>query len=247
MSRVGIRRRRRGFGLFSLLALLALSLSFTGAAQEMEDGRPHAGLVVVGEEGGVSTYCVVFDAEELSGRELLRRAGLSVTTSAGSTGSAVCALGDQGCPASDCFCACKGAPCAYWSYFHREADGSWAYSGVGVDAWTLRDGDVDAWVWGDGSVRPPEITFVEICGDADAPPASTLRAEGVASPLPTPTTEATTQVFLPGVGGAPRTSQPHSGWLPPAVQHFLDGYGSFVLLLLALLALALLRRGKREE
>ena len=128
-----------------------------------QEPGPQAGLVIVTSADELLTRCVELESEELSGLELLQRAEIPALFSAGNGSQAVCSLLDVGCPASDCFCECQGAPCNYWNYYHRAADGSWAYSAVGAGGWTLRAGDVDAWVWGNGSRTPPTLAFAEIC------------------------------------------------------------------------------------
>jgi hypothetical protein len=121
--------------------------------------------VVVGEGGTIATACVELVEESISGAELLQRSGLGVVLGAyGGLGYGVCAIGDVGCfGGEDCFCQCRSAPCAYWVYSHRQADGSWAVSGVGASAWEVQGGDVDGWVWGNGSTAPPPLSFQQVC------------------------------------------------------------------------------------
>ena len=148
----------------SVLSLILVAVLITPAQAQQED--PHrAGLVVVHGDGSVINTCVAFSEESVSGAELLRRSGLGVTLGAyGGLGYGVCAIGGEGCPAGrDCFCECRGSPCAYWVYSHLNSDGSWAISGVGASGWEVRDGDVDGWVWGDGSAAPPAVAFEQIC------------------------------------------------------------------------------------
>jgi hypothetical protein len=151
---------------------------------------PHrAGLVVVHGDGSVASACVTFSEESITGAELLRRSGVQVTLGDyGGLGYGVCAIGDEGCPAGrDCFCQCRGRPCAYWVYSHRQPDGSWAASGLGASTWQVRDGDVDGWVWGDGSAAPPIVAFEQVC------PGGAGRAAGataVPEPLPATVTPA---------------------------------------------------------
>lgn len=121
------------------------------AGQELR----HAGLVVVFPDGRTETRCIAFAEEEISGVELLRRSGLPVVFSGfGGLGSGVCRIDDVGCSdPDDCFCQCRGADCAYWSYFALR-DGEWDFQNVGPSQRRLRDGDVDGWVWGSGRTAP---------------------------------------------------------------------------------------------
>jgi hypothetical protein len=173
------------------LALLLVLLPQSVLAQE--GGPNRAGLIVVHGDGRVLTRCVTFTEERISGVALLQRAGLAVDANTGPMGSAVCTINREGCPANDCFCQCKGTPCTYWNYFHRNADGSWAYSGMGAATWTVGNGDIDGWVWGDGSTPPPDLAFDVICDMEAAPSVDALASAPAATiipsetPIPTPT------------------------------------------------------------
>ncbi len=146
--------------------LLLLWLFWPGTVWAQADGR--AGLVVVGEDGAVTTTCVSFPETEISGYELLSRSGLAVTSSVSGAGTAVCAIEGVGCPADDCFCACQGGDCAYWSYWLADG-GEWQYARAGAGQVPVINGDVQGWTWGAGSVTsaipPPLLAFDEICAD----------------------------------------------------------------------------------
>lgn len=170
------------------LPLLFLALLVTTPALAQEGGN-RAGLVVVHADGRVVTRCVVFDELTLSGVTLLQRSDLAFTTSVGPLGATVCSLNGEGCPASDCFCQCKQAPCAYWNYYHRNADGSWAYATIGAAMRQLGNGDVDAWMWGDGSTVPPQVSFEAICApDEPVDPVSETVPPTIASTVTVPPT-----------------------------------------------------------
>jgi hypothetical protein len=171
-----------------VLGVILVSMLTTPAQAQQPD--PHrAGLVVVHGDGSTISTCVTFSEESISGAELLLRSGMGVTLGAyGGLGYGVCAIGGEGCPAGqDCFCECRGSPCAYWVYSHQSSGGSWAISGVGASGWQVRDGDVDGWVWGDGSAAPPAVAFEEICPSQGAGP-----AEHTAAALPSPNAASTT-------------------------------------------------------
>lgn len=211
----------------SLLLTLALLmfLCLPCAASAQAPTPQQAGLIIVGEKGAVATYCITFTEPALTGLVLLERAGVALTVHTGG-GAAICGIGELGCPATDCFCQCKAAPCRYWSYFHREADGTWRYSARGADSWPIANGDVDAWVWGDGATAPPALSLAEIC--APAPTATPPLAE---TPLPPETPAASPQP----------TATP-----APAGAEAFTGYGLFAALLLILLGTILVRRARRR-
>ena len=171
---------------------LILVAVLTTLAQAQQPDPHRAGLVVVHGDGSITSTCITFSEESISGAELLQRSGLSVTLGEyGGLGYGVCAIGDEGCPAGrDCFCKCRGSPCAYWVYSHQSSDGSWAISGVGASGWQAHDGDVDGWVWGDGSAAPPAVAFEEICPSQGTEPAehttAALSSPSAASATPAP-------------------------------------------------------------
>ena len=142
-----------------------------------------AALVIRHAEGDVQTACVTFEEPQISGLNLLSRADLDLVINVQSGGALVCKIKETGCPASDCWCQCKGGgDCIYWSYWHMLEDG-WTYSQGGAAVYMIEDGSVDGWSWGPGSITeavpPPDITFDEVClAEATNTPTAT------SSPLP---------------------------------------------------------------
>lgn len=199
-SQSDIFKRDKSRLLLLLLALLLAWLPPSVLAQE--GGANRAGLIVVHGDGRVLTRCVTFTEDSISGVALLQRSGLAVDANTGPMGSAVCTINSEGCPANDCFCQCKSNPCTYWNYFHRNVDGSWAYSGMGAATWTVSHGDIDGWVWGDGSAPPPALAFDAICGTESAPPASSPDVPAATpllpeTPIPTPTAQPVSSTLAP--------------------------------------------------
>lgn len=181
-SQAGVLHLEKWGLLLLLLALLLALLPQPVLAQE--GGQNRAGLIVVHGDGRVLTRCVTFNEERISGVALLQHSGLAVDANPGPMGSAVCTINREGCPANDCFCQCKNNPCTYWNYFHRNADGSWAYSGMGAATWTVGNGDIDGWVWGDGSAPPPALAFDTICDARTVPSEASFNSAPTTTPLP---------------------------------------------------------------
>jgi len=227
----------------SLFLALLVVPTFIRPVDTNQPDPNRAGLVIVHGDGAVTQMCVEFSEDSINGAELLQRAGSELVIGAyGGLGYGICSIDGEGCEAGkDCFCQCRGSPCAYWVYSHLQPDGSWAVSGVGASAWTLHAGDVDGWVWGDGSTAPPQVSFGDICpvttegGAADD--ASTPAAIITSAPLPTPAASDPTGVLDADDGlapDAPTTAQPRGQvW----------SYGVFVVILVALgIGLILARR-----
>lgn len=201
------------------IAVLGVSLTvhllFTGAMMSLPRVRAQspnrAGLVVAHSDGTVRTHCVEFSEPEITGDELLTRAGLSIVVDPyPGTGVAVCAIAGEGCPASDCFCQCKGSPCIYWAYY-RMVDNQWVYSGMGASTSPARDGDVQGWAWGEGGTGggavPPLKPFDEICIPPSPTPSNTPLPTETSTPLP-PTATRTATPVTPTATRRPPTDTP---------------------------------------
>jgi energy-coupling factor transport system substrate-specific component len=173
-----------------LVVLAALAVLFALAASSAyADTIPpnRAGVVARFGDGSVRTACVDLGTEDqITGEELLRRAGLAPVMEYSSLGGIVCSIDGQGCgyPQQACWCQCKGDPCIYWQYYHL-VDGVWTYATIGASSHMVQAGDVDGWSWGAGEeeegLRPPLISLETICR---APVADGLAAEPAATQAP---------------------------------------------------------------
>ncbi len=216
-----VRRRCGRLGVLVLWGLVILLVgAFVGTGETAGQELHHAGLVVTFPDGQTERRCVEFTEEEISGAELLRRSGLAVVFSDfGGLGTGVCRIGDTGCSdPGDCFCQCRGADCAYWSYFTLQ-DGEWRFQNVGASQRRVRDGDVDGWVWGSGRTPPEQVTFGELCPLAVAtlPPPPPSPTEAAAPPGGSPNAGSGVGTATPADSGSPVTplGRPEST-APPA-------------------------------
>jgi hypothetical protein len=148
-------------------------------------GPNQAGLVVRLGDGEVLTRCVEFEEAEISGHDLLLRAGLQVVSrQEPGNGSTICAIEEVGCPATNCFCQCNGSTCTYWSYWSLVGD-QWSYAQLGVDSQMVQPGAVEGWSWGEKE-EPPVMSFEEICAPETVPPEPTATATVVPTSTPAP-------------------------------------------------------------
>lgn len=187
------------------------------------------------------TRCVAFVEDQITGFQLIQRAGIEYQAQAfGSMGNAICQLDyePQNVPSS-----CFGSG-AYWQYFHRTSSG-WAQSSTGASSMVLHDGDMDGWRYGAGSGQAPaNLTFSSVCAPttppaasattlptrtpaavrlASAPPSRAVSVAPVAPPTPTatpslvamaPTVSPSPKVALAATGPArPPPSTPIGTWL----------------------------------
>ena len=151
----------------------------------------------------MTTYCVAFTGDGISGDEALRRAGRTFGQGGGGSGRTVCSIDQVGCfnvnpnDFNTCFCQCTTSDCTYWAFFTRAYGRPWAYSGLAFNLIRAKDGDVHGWKWGKGSPSsapaPREVTFEQVCGHAPqggpSPPTATA-APATAAPVtiaPNPT------------------------------------------------------------
>lgn len=154
--------------------LLLPILLLTAACLPVSGPSSQRAVVVVALPERTSATCVTFTEPELTGVQLLERAGLNLGLDAGNAaGVLVCAIEGTGCdfPSEKCFCQCSGGgSCAYWAYFNQTADGEWTYAPLGASGRRVHDGDVDLWAWLDSrgvgefdADALPVVSFNEIC------------------------------------------------------------------------------------
>jgi hypothetical protein len=153
--------------LASAIMILSIQLSLMQTASA-DDGNQAAVIVLFGPDL-VETACVSFSEPQISGLDLLSRAGIDLEAKYEGMGASVCRIKETGCPPDDCFCQCGGSECTYWSYWHYRDD-NWQYAHLGASSYQVTHGDVDGWSWGPGSVtsalEPPSIPFEQICTDS---------------------------------------------------------------------------------
>ncbi len=200
-----------------VVACIAILVSLAAPSRGSAEGPNSAGVVVSFEDGRSESVCVEFTEAEISGAELLSRAGLQIVTMSGSGGAAVCGIDGVGCEnPGDCFCQCHGGGCRYWAYYTLE-DGGWRYSAVGSSLRKVHDGDVDGWAWGAGGIgtgtQPAASSFDAICPPLTPTPPPTAtpdsHVEGVvAQPgaTATPVRVSTAQVETPRIVAAPTST-----------------------------------------
>jgi hypothetical protein len=197
-------------------------MSWEGGVVEAQPPPNRAGLVIKHGDGRIVTACVAFDEAQLSGLQLLQRAGLDLSIEASSTGGAICRINGEGCsfPQQSCFCQCEGAACTYWSYWRGGGSG-WQYSNLGAGNTAVVPGSVEGWVWGPGTVesagQPPALSFAEVCADATATPSPSPTATGTPAPTALATNTATqtpvpTSTLPPVQADAPAGGPPRIEW-----------------------------------
>jgi hypothetical protein len=214
-------RMARGAAL--LCALMAITWASTAAVSAQDPGPNRVGLVVVHGNGQTVQRCVEFDEEQITGLELVQRAGLETNLDdTNALGTAVCRLAGEGCsfPEESCFCRCEGSPCVYWSYWNWTPGNGWRYSNTSAAIRSLGDGEVDGWFWGENDFSAgsplPDVTFEEICPAPTAVPTATETATATDAPSPIPPTRTPVPDSIDESAGSPtRTPLPRRSE-PPA-------------------------------
>jgi hypothetical protein len=183
-----------GIFLLTLLAVVTI-LAFGSSVTYTRAQQPNRVGLVVDFGDDYITRCVEFSEPEITGHEVLRRAGLDlVVDTSNPMGVIICDINNtSGCPASNCFCECQGSPCVYWAY-HRLVDGSWQYSQLGASSQKAENGDVEGWAWGEGALntsgaKPPLKAFEEICARPINTPVPSTNTSVPSTNTPVPPTE----------------------------------------------------------
>lgn len=194
-----------------LWGLVVLVIAALVAPDETVGQAPHRAALIIdfGGEGNVSTACVSFPEDEISGADLLRRSGMSVVFSGfGGLGSGVCQIDGEGCDnPGNCFCECTGANCRYWSYWVLE-NGAWRYQHVGASARDVVNGEVHAWIWNNGRTPPDPASFGGVC--PLELPATAIPTRRPPDPNPQPGIDEPTAVPIAPAPGATATSASNS-------------------------------------
>jgi hypothetical protein len=198
------RRHRLGLVIGVLLAVWVGLGTVTASA----DNPIRVGLYVQFEDGSTFTQCVVVDASEATGLDVLRQSGLDfIFEPGGGMGTTICKIGETGCdyPGEDCFCQCLGNPCQYWTYWYA-AEGEWKYSPLGISSRVVKDGDVEGWVWGSGRESPPaEILTEDICSASATVTSVAVEAPGENSTPPATRTSSAPMSTQAVAKGEPQT------------------------------------------
>lgn len=166
-------------------------------------GSNHAALVVEHADGSVVTRCVAFDADSISGEELLDRSGVAWSGQTfGGFGDAVCAI--DGEPVSYVDCLGKDR---YWAVFVARAGGSWQLANEGISTLTLGDGDAEGFRYVPASGIPAApVSASGAC--AAAAPTPTATPTPPATPTATPSTTPSRRPALTAIAA---TASPTAG------------------------------------
>lgn len=155
--------------LISLFCLLTLGLAGQPSQSSAQQGAHKAGIIIQFPDKSTQTYCIEFEADTITGLDLLLKTGLDVKVEVQGLGALVCAIGSTGCdyPAQACVCQSYGPNGVYWVYSHLK-DGKFRASITGAGTYKVSPGDVEGWAWG-GGTQPPVYTFNQICAIPEAP------------------------------------------------------------------------------
>ncbi len=170
----------------ALLVLLLVGLPGIVSAS----GNPRmnvAGLVIKHGDGSVLYYYVRFSEPEITGLQLLQRAGVAVdVVPYAGMGQAVCRIDGEGCPSTNCFCKSYANPAYYWRYHRLSSAGRWIVLPYGPDERTIHNGDVDGWSWSSQDGDLPVVTLDQIARmNGVAPPAITTSPSAIVTTSPT--------------------------------------------------------------
>ncbi|MCC7353042.1 MAG: hypothetical protein IT330_04730 [Anaerolineae bacterium] len=144
----------------AVLAVLAWAIALTVTPALAADVK--VGLVVVYGNGKVQTV-VVSIPEGGTTADALKASGLPVVIAETSFGPALCKIGDDGCPADDCFCNKEKS----WAYWHLGGN-TWKAAEGGVGGFKPVANAVEGFTWTayDAQftplVKPPVVSFADV-------------------------------------------------------------------------------------
>jgi len=140
-------------------------------------------VVDFGAYGGVVISCAPADAS--TGLDALTAAGFAWEGTQ-QFGSFVCRIDGVPTPEVD-QCVRTPPATAYWSYWHADRGGSWAYGTLGADAYDPAPGSVEGWAYGANS--PPEAAPPELPAPPPPPPPTSNPPADEPEPEPEPEPE----------------------------------------------------------
>jgi hypothetical protein len=162
----------------SAAALVAVALASLAVSPVVGAAGDNRAGIVVRSGDDVREMCVFFDEDEITGEELLRRAGLEVVAEGNALGTAVCSLDGKGCSKDDCFCRYP----TFWGYWTKDDGERWRFSDVGASSRVVTDGSLDGWSFGrDGKPAPKDVDIDEVCDASQALPTIESLREPVSS------------------------------------------------------------------
>ncbi len=152
-----------------VVTLVLLLAAVSGPAANATGATKRVGLVIRYGDGTVHTEIVTVpvDATTLG---VLQAAKISLVWTDTDFGPAVCKIGNDGCPADNCFCD----PEHFWSYWHLRGT-DWETSAVGVGNYIPDDRDVEGFAWTgfdanfNPLVKPPVYTFEQLLAMSQPP------------------------------------------------------------------------------
>jgi hypothetical protein len=187
---------KRLVALTSTLALFGAGVLVT--ASPAVAAPRHVGLVVRFSNGSVSAGCTTVGG---NGLQVLERKH-SVTLGAQQYSGFVLRIDGLGTSRPD--------DTHYWSYWHSNGHGGWAYSSSGASSYTPKAGTVEGWSFVNGqsnAPKPPSHTYSALCGKLDPKPKPKPSPKPSTKPGPTSSAHAD---LAPPPPPSTRTSSPSS-------------------------------------
>jgi LPXTG-motif cell wall-anchored protein len=177
---------------FILVILIALMLGamIVGSALAQTPTTKQVGLVIAFPDGTQHTEIVTVPAVATA-LDALQAAKITLASTDGGFGPAVCGINNVGCSITNCFCDAAH----FWAYYHlNPATSQWGAATEGVGTYVPANGSVEGFAWSgfdesyNPTIQPPVYTFDQIVA---APEPATLPKTG-ANPV---------TLVLSGLGG----------------------------------------------
>jgi hypothetical protein len=159
---------------------------------DVDPDETRVGLMIYFDEDEIEFHVVDLEGtDDPTALDLLSDVGyeLEVEPFAG-LGEAVCAIGDTGCSASDCFCESHTSPSVFWQFLLIEGDQLIAQHEGGAQH-ASSPGEIQVWAWTEDPSDVPTITFEELAEQAES-----SETDSTEPPASEPDEDTTTQTDL---------------------------------------------------
>ena len=147
-----------------VLIALVLGAMIAGTALAQTPTTKQVGLVIAFPDGTQHTEIVTVPAAATA-QEALLAAKITLASTDGGFGPAVCGINNVGCPITNCFCDAAH----FWAYYHLDpATSQWAAAAEGVGNYVPANGSVEGFAWSGfdesykPTVQPPVYTFDQL-------------------------------------------------------------------------------------
>ncbi len=244
------------------MLVAGIALTVFGLAPAAAAPNTHlnaAGMVIKHGDGSVLYFYVQFSEPEVAATDLLQKAGVPIDVAPyAGIGQAVCRIGGEGCPSTNCFCKSYSSPSVYWRYERLSPNGTWISLPYAASKKSIHDGDVVGFSWSSEDGDLPAVSLDQIAqmnGISRAATSDSVQSSATAAQVSTPAASVTASQAPTATPAALGVEVQASGTVKPvdarttnsgasATSYAWFGAGVGLLALLGVVVVARRRRGR---